>query len=601
MSHRGGEENQGTGLSDVLDSLVKGTPERLLSLTLQLGESPEDRILHALCLIVLQREAQALEKLQTLKENHLAHHLAENWQLSGGKLEEFRVRCGHFHESKGQFLAAFARIFKVLSEQKLCDQQLRNLAYKRAVSRDDQQTSSGGDLEYFKLREEAKEVCGPEFAEWMYSCTDLKSGSYSDPLKSQNEGITALNVSQSQDQSERRQNMPCTLQASCSVPSYPSELEISMPATAPFGDDKGTAKTSEESKISTPVLLVGESEAESSPQTSEELESVRPPLLTGKEKSGMFESPEASSKLNSLIHPTPNQTNKPTREPQPAATNIFLPNLPIANEMKRSTSVDEEEEEIFYAFVILHAPEDVDMAEILKERLENVTGQTGAIFSEDFALVGRSTLRCVEDAINNSAFTLLLLTRNFDTPMQELEADSALINSINRKHKYNTVIPLLPQENCMPREDIPLVIRTKNPLLENKNFDRRVQKAITPAVVKKQRKLWTEEQMLKMQKKKQEELKQSNEHQKKLLKESKATEMLEREKHLLGQRLPLGPGLPQDQDGGDGRAVWPQQPNIHIERANYIMIGNDSRMTVGLPGGADNDDSIYREGESEEE
>lgn len=596
MSHRGGEENQGTGLRHVLDILVSVPPERLLSLTFQLGESPEDRILHALCLIVLQREAQALEKLQTLKENHLANHLAEIWQLSGGKLKEFSIRCGHFQESTGEFLAALARIFKVLSEQKLCDQQLRNLAYKRAVSSDDQQTSSGRELEYFQLLDEAKEICGPEFAEWMCSCTDLRSGSYNDPLKSQSGGSTTLKVSLSQDKSERRQNQPFPLQASCSMPSYPSRLEISLPATASFQDDKRTLATSEEKNISTPILIVDESKAGNSPRPSEELESVRPPLIRGKEKSALFEPPAESRKLDSVIYPTLNQTTEPTSEPKPAAPNIFLPSMPSVNEKTRSASVDEEEEEMFYAFVILHAPEDAEMAERLRERLEKVTGNEGATFSEDFAVLGRSTLRSVEDAVNNSAFTFLLLTRNFDTPMQEVEADSALINSINKKHKYNTVIPLLPRENCMPKEDIPLVLKTKNSLEENRNFERRVQKAVTPAVIKKQRKIWTQEQMEK-HKKKQEKLKQSNQHQKQLLKESKATEKLEQEHPT----FLLQPGFLPEQYSGDSRALLQPSANIHIENANYIMIGNDSRMTVGLAGGADNADFNYREKEENKE
>lgn len=594
MSHMGGEENQGTDLRHILDILVSVPPERLLSLTFQLGESPEDRTLHALCLIVLQREAQALEKLQTLKENHLANHLAEIWQLSGGKLEEFSIRCGHFQKSTGEILAALARIFKVLSEQKLCDQQLRNLAYKRAVSKDDQQASSARELEYFQLLDEAKEVCGPEIAEWMCSCMDLKSGSYNDPLKSQSERGTALKVSPSQNQSE-----------GSSEPSYPSHIEMSLPATASFQDDRRTLATSEEANIGTPVQLVNESEAGNSHRVSEELASVRPSLIGGKEKSAMFETPAESRKFDSLIYPTPAQTTTPAPKPKPAAANISLPETSIVREKTRSDSVDEEEEEeeIFYAFVILHAPEDAEMAESLRERLEKVTGNEGAIFSEDFAVVGKSTLRSVEDAINNSAFTFLLLTRNFDTPMQEVEADSALINSINKKHKYNTVIPLLPQENCMPREDIPLVLKTKNFLQENKNFERRVQKALTPAVIKRQRKIWTAEQSVKMHRKKQEELRQSNQQEKQLLKERKTTEMLEQE-HLallLAKKLLHSPGFPPEQDSGDGRAVLQPPANIHIKNANYVMIGNDSRMTVGLPGGADNEDSHSREDEDEED
>ncbi|KAL7855280.1 hypothetical protein SRHO_G00174700, partial [Serrasalmus rhombeus] len=70
----------------------------------------------------------------------------------------------------------------------------------------------------------------------------------------------------------------------------------------------------------------------------------------------------------------------------------------------------EDEEEMFYAFVILHAPEDVEEAARLKARLERTSSTTGATFAEDFAEPGRSPFRCMEDAINNSAYVMLLLT-----------------------------------------------------------------------------------------------------------------------------------------------------------------------------------------------
>ncbi|KAM6989298.1 TIR domain-containing adapter molecule 1 [Tautogolabrus adspersus] len=602
MSHTG-QENPGTGLRDVLDILVKTPSERLLSLTFQLSESPEDKIIQALCLIILQREAQALEQLQTLRENHLANHLAEKWQLSGGKLEDFSVHCGDSQGLTGESWAALARIFKVLSEQRLCDTLLRNLAYKRAVSSDYKKTISNGDLEYFQLREEAKEVCGPELAEWICSSTGPKSNSYRDPLRIQSEAITALKVSLSQDQSARGQNLPSPLQASCSMPSYPTHLEISIPPTASFQNDKRAPETSEESKINSRDLLVSEFEAESMPQIpgqSNTWKSIDHPEFDEKLNSTVEKSDAESKKLDILINPISNKTTKPITEPKsdlPVSTNIYQPKMTAANDIQRSDSTDEEEEETFYAFVILHAPEDADIAESMRQKLEKVIGSDGAIFCDDFDVPGKSTLRCVEDAINNSAFTLLLLTRNFNTPMKEVEADSALINSINKKHKYNTVIPVLPQENFMPKKDMPLVLATKTTLEENKNFEKRVKKAMTPAVIKRQRKMWTEEQTLKMQKKKQERLQKSNKHQKQMLEESKALELLEKEKLdlLLAQKRLLNPGLPPEQED---RALLQQQPNIHINNAKFIMIGNDSRMTV-MPGDADKDDSIYTEEDKE--
>lgn len=547
MSHRG-QENQGTGLRDVFDMLVKAPQERLLSLTFQLGESPEENTIHALSLLVLQRETQAMNKLQMLKDNCLAKYLAEKWQMSGGKLEDFATNCGHFQEFPGESLVLLARIFKVLSNQRLCEPYLRNLAYKRALSSYDQKANNCVNLEYNRLREEAKDVCGLEFVEWMSYPTDLNTGSDSDLYGSLGEGNSTLNVAV--DQTERANSLPSPLQTSSSMPSYPSHLEISMPTTAPFQDGGSRPETS-----NSPVLRSRGLHASEATQ----LKSNEPPMsgaeavFTARGTSGGF----------------------PTSPPNltlPSSTNAFPPKVPDVNKMHDISGAEEDEEEDkFYAFVIFHALEDADVAQSMREKLEMLIGNEGATFSEDFAMPGKSTLRCVEDAINNTAFTLLLLTRNFNTRLLDIKTDSALINSINKKHKHNTVIPLMPQENCMPKESLPTVLQAIIPL-DEKNFERKSKKVLSPAQIEKQRKLWSEEQLVKKQIEKQERLKQSNQQQMRLITESKTAESLEKLARLMAAPLP-------------------QQPNIHIENAKYIMIGNDSQMTVDLGGGADRDNA----------
>lgn len=582
---QGGQESQGTGLRDVFEILVKAPPERLQSLTFQLGESPEDNVVHALCLIILQREEQALNKLQLLRDNSLAKYLTETWQKSGGKLEDFSVHCGDFQESEWESLLILARIFKVLFEQSLCDEHLRNLAYKRALSSCDQKSSNSKDLEYDRLREEAKVVCGPQFDEC--SIAGLKSGFNSELHSSADEGSKTLKVTPSQDQSAR--SLPSPLQVSSSIPSYPTHLEISSPPTAAFRDDRRTPETPHESKVNTAV-------GHGHPRISEGPPLNGPPLFGAKKPSTMDETFLAeSNKSGCLIAPT--QTTG-TNFAVSAAKNIVPPKMPFAMD---SNSAEEEDEEIFFAFVILHAPEDVDMADSMREKLEKVIdikGIEGATFSGDFATPGKNTLTCVADAINNSAFTILLLTRNFNNHMQEIETNSALINSINKTHKYNTVIPLLPRENCMPRQSMPLVLQTIVPLEEkNSRFERTIQRALSPANIKRQRKIWTSEQLVKKQIERQERLKQLNEHDKQLIKEYETAKLLEKEnlKLLMTQKLFLSPDRPFE-GGGDG-PCWQKQPNIHIENAKYIMIGNDSKMTVDLGGGAEKDDSVDREEE----
>ncbi|KAF7662722.1 hypothetical protein LDENG_00227500 [Lucifuga dentata] len=282
----------------------------------------------------------------------------------------------------------------------------------------------------------------------------------------------------------------------------------------------------------------------------------------------------------------------------------------IPKEVHDSKDVEEDEDVIFYSFVILHALEDVDMAESMKEKLESIIGSEGAIFSEDFAIPGKSTLRCVEDAINNSAFIILLLTRNFNTCMLEMKTDSALISSINNPHKRNTVIPLLPRENRMPRKSMPIVLQTLVAVEENNNtFDRKMRRALSPAQIKRMKGIWDEEQKLKAQHKRQEMLKLATKQSKQLIHERKETQILEQERQELMMEQKRNfygpvdhrgiPGFPSvsmlpEQDGGDG-VRWQSQPSIHIENAQYIMIGNDSQMTVELSGTTEKDDSIHRE------
>lgn len=560
MSHSE-QNNQGTGPREVFDILLKTPPERLLSLTFQLSESPEGNVIHVLCLIVLQRERQALSKLHTLGNCGLSKHLSETWLMSRGKLDKFTVCFGNFQNFTLDSLVLLARVFKVLSEQRLCDPHLRDLAYQRALSKDDHTSDRLG---YEQLREEAIAVCGPQFAEWMCSCVS-GLGSLSVLDSSQDGGGTL-----SKHYLEGSCSLPSPLDANSSMLSYPTHLEISTCPTASISEDRRTPETPKTPQANPSVLYVsgvGTKDASEPCQISEE------PQL----KSSEF----AADRL--VLYNLPAST--PT-----AAPSTYVPsNMHAACYLEESGST-EEEEATFYAFVIMHAPEDADAADGMREKMEKIIDCKGATFSDDFQIPGKSTLRCVEDAINNTAFTMLLLTHNFNTRMVELETNSALINSLNKKHKWNTVIPLLPLHNRMPKQDIPLVLKTLVPLEENKNFERKILKSISLDKIKRQEKIWMEEQKVKIQKARQQQLKQ-------LMKESEKAQRQEKENLRLqmGQKPLLNPNVLVE-DNEDSRSWW-QNSNIHIESANYIIIGNDSQMTVGLGGGVDKDHSINREEE----
>ncbi|XP_036442680.1 TIR domain-containing adapter molecule 1 [Colossoma macropomum] len=269
----------------------------------------------------------------------------------------------------------------------------------------------------------------------------------------------------------------------------------------------------------------------------------------------------------------------------------------------------EDEEEMFYAFVILHAPEDAEEAARLKARLERASSTTGATFAEDFAEPGRSPFRCVEDAINNSAYIMLLLTANFNTRLNEMNTDSALINSIEKPHKYNTVIPLLPRDNSLTSAELPMVLRTKFPMRErDRAFEIMARRVLDPEKIRNQKKIWKQELLVRKQQEKQQQLQDENRRHKDFIRESEKVRELENQRmHLLmqQQRL-LHPYAPQPQwypafpggaqPFGPVPQQWPEptpQPpsSIHIQNAKYIMIGNDSTMTVRGDSSGDEDSS----------
>lgn len=277
----------------------------------------------------------------------------------------------------------------------------------------------------------------------------------------------------------------------------------------------------------------------------------------------------------------------------------------------REKQTCQEEEDMFYAFVILHAQEDSEEAVRLKSRLESISSTTGATFSEDFAVPGQSTFRCVEDAIENSAFVLLLLTPNFNTHLNETNTDSALMNSIEKPHKYNTVIPLLPRANGLTRDQMPLILRTKNPLDETRDrdiFEKMAQRVLDWKNIQKHKSMWQQAQKVKKQREKQQRLQEEREYHRDFIREFARVRELEvqvqqmqqqQQQHLLPPyahqpNLHQGfPGRPQSFDPRPFQSpspmpsyysgnMWQQPPShIHIQNARCIMIGDNSTMTVG--------------------
>lgn len=154
---------------------------------------------------------------------------------------------------------------------------------------------------------------------------------------------------------------------------------------------------------------------------------------------------------------------------------------------------EEAEEEVFFKFVILHAEEDTNEALRVQDLLQRAFGiKPGIIFAE--MPCGRQHLQNLDDAVNGSAWTILLLTENFlrDT-WCKFQFYTSLMNSVNRQHKYNSVIPMRPLNNPLPRERTPLALRTINALEEeSRGFRTQVERIFQESVYKMQQTIWKE-------------------------------------------------------------------------------------------------------------
>lgn len=152
---------------------------------------------------------------------------------------------------------------------------------------------------------------------------------------------------------------------------------------------------------------------------------------------------------------------------------------------------DDEDDEVFLKFVILHAQEDTDEALRVQKMLQNDFGiRPGIIFAE--MPCGRQHLRNLHDAVNGSAWTILLLTENFlRDAWCEFQFYTSLMNSVNRQPKYNSVIPMRPLSNPLPRERTPFALRTINALEEDsQGFATQVGKLFQESVYKTQQTIW---------------------------------------------------------------------------------------------------------------
>ncbi|NWW40559.1 TCAM1 protein, partial [Panurus biarmicus] len=151
----------------------------------------------------------------------------------------------------------------------------------------------------------------------------------------------------------------------------------------------------------------------------------------------------------------------------------------------------------FFTFVVLHASEDEIVAHRVKTLLESMGVPKGATLSEDFFIAGRSRMTCFQEAMENSAFMILLLTKNFPCNLCLFQTDTALMQSILDPSKQGSVIPFLPKADALECSQIPMTLSALVTLKESSpHFSRNVHKTFNPRKIKEKKALWLQRRKL---------------------------------------------------------------------------------------------------------
>lgn len=480
----------GPSLSSAFDILHAAGQDKLLYLkhklkTLHPGCRAAD-LLHAMVLLMLGQETEARISLEALKADAVARLVARQWAGMDSS--------ANVPEETPDVSWAIARVYHLLAEEKLCPAAVRDEAYRAAL----QAFSLREDPQLRELQEEARAWCGwdivgdPGVFQPLHSdldCLPLSSGTRSLPQPIEN----PLGWSRG-----------CSLRSTGSPASLASNLEIShSPTVAPLSSHRiphGPSKLCDESLVSPvpePVPMgCQEPEEMSWPPSGEIADTPVPPNSPGPRvpevaldasPAGLPDSSEAPDTSTHYpvecteVSPAPKSLPSPSRNPCPVKDQMPLqppiedttcstaqpspptpsapktsspnpsPSTPLAHPASSSPCPPSPEldssEQKFYNFVVLHSREDEHIALRVRDKLESLGVPDGATFCEDFQVPGRGELCCLQDAIDHSAFTILLLTANFDRRLSLHQVNQSLMNSLTQPGRQDCVIPFLPLES----------------------------------------------------------------------------------------------------------------------------------------------------------
>ncbi|XP_074164514.1 TIR domain-containing adapter molecule 1 [Sminthopsis crassicaudata] len=535
-------------LKGAFDILNRAGQDKLLYLKHKLKllqpSAKGSSLLYAMVLLTLGQNTEARILLDSLRGDKVALSVARIWEgLEPDQLDLLPS------EEQADIQLAVARIYQLLLEGKLCEDSSRNQAYYAALRTLHQCHDARLDSVWAEVQFQCgHDVHGTESFQTLRSdmgCLPV-SPEPSSRISSQPWPIRARSDTLATESS------PLPLRSTGSPASFPSKLDISQSPTLAFLTCQPQKRGPKG-----PSKLCGDPQTDSTEASGPEEASCQPCLDPAASLSGQLDSsvpvvsgPQAPSP-STPPSPAPSVAPETSRHsvksyealsdptsPEPVSTKPaeilesfrVLPGLPPIAREETTTLLSVQEGDFpkkasspkppvvpqdpspslssplpsgpeldmgqrFFSFVILHAQEDEAIAFRVRNTLESLGVPDGATFCEEFQVPGRFELRCLQDAIDNSAFTVLLLTRHFDCHMSLHQVHMALINSITRKEKENSVIPFFPRESTLKSAQVSPLLRGLVSLDESSPvFSKKVRSTFTSRRLQAQREVWKKQQ-----------------------------------------------------------------------------------------------------------
>ncbi|XP_046494562.1 TIR domain-containing adapter molecule 1 [Equus quagga] len=530
----------GPSLSGAFELLGAAGHDKLLYLKHKL-KSPRPgcrgaELLHAMVLLKLGQETEARISLEALKADAVARLVGCRWAGMAGTEDP---------EEPPDLSWAVARLYHLLSEEKLCPEPLRDVAYLAAL----RAFSSRDDHRLGELQDEARDRCGwdivgdpvdfgplhsdmgclppasvspsgtrslpqpiKDLSAWSRGCP-LRSGGSPASLAS------ALEISQSPTMrilslhhgphgpsrlcdEPRASVAPEPTPTGCQEPEEMSWPPSGEPASPPVLPSHPAPRLPED----TPDVPAGPADPPKAPETGTHYPvectevSAAPRSLASPSRPVRDPTPpqlpaeDAARLPPKLCPPTP---SAPTTSPSFPPPSTPPSARPAPSNPGPASPEAQPSEQKFYNFVVLHAGADEPIALRVRERLEALGVPDGATFCEDFQVPGRGALRCLQDAIDHSAFTILLLTANFDCRMSLHQVSQALMSSLTRHGWQDCVVPFLPLESS-PAQLSPDTASLLASLVwldeHSRIFPRKVASTFKPQQLRARRANWRREQ-----------------------------------------------------------------------------------------------------------